>query len=293
MNCYTWGRFNVGQCLEQIKKTSIRMVELPAEQTRPGSLIPELMVNAPLGGEWQYSLPDLKELLAKDGFRVDGIAVFGYTGYPGSAAFIKRRIDFAEALGAETLVLGCHHKALSHAAQASGREEAQAQKDARSFIYSMLREVGDYAAGKGIRIALEIHAGVTANAADALRTMKEVNRPNVGINFDTANIIYYSESLDAMGYAESLESLAKHVFHVHLKDIIRGKTPRENVLPRLGTGEVNFRKVFDILHAAGFCGPFCFEVETFHGATASDDISAYHADLAASIEHIRALGEFD
>ena len=100
MNCFTWGRFNVAQCLEQIKKTPIRMVELPAEQTRPGSLIPELMVNAPLGGEWQYSLPDLKELLAKDGFRVGGVAVFGYTGYPGSADFIKRRIDFAVSLGA-------------------------------------------------------------------------------------------------------------------------------------------------------------------------------------------------
>ncbi|MEW6357191.1 MAG: sugar phosphate isomerase/epimerase family protein [Planctomycetota bacterium] len=288
MNCYTWGRFTVAQCLEQIKKTPIRMVELPAEQTRPGSLIPELMLNAPLGGAWQYSLPDLKDLLARDGFQVDSVAVFGFTGYPGSADFIKQRIDFACALGAGIIVLGCHHKALHHLTPGS---EAQEQKDARAFMYSMLRDVGDYAAGKNIKIALEIHGGVTANAEEAIRTMEEVNRKNVGINFDTANILYYNDALDSDGAAEALESLAGHVFHVHLKDIVRGKTRKENVLPRLGTGEVDFRRVFDILHAANFYGPFSFEVETFHGATKSDDIAPYHEDLLASIEYIRSIGE--
>ena len=75
MNCYTWGKFDVAQCLEQIQKTPIRMVELPAEQTRPGSLIPELMVDEPLGGDWRHSIADLKTLLAKDGFQAEAIAV--------------------------------------------------------------------------------------------------------------------------------------------------------------------------------------------------------------------------
>ena len=70
MNCYTWGRYNVAQCLEQVRQTPLRMLELPVEQSRPGCLIPELMVAAPLGGQWQYSLPDLKALLARDGFKV-------------------------------------------------------------------------------------------------------------------------------------------------------------------------------------------------------------------------------
>jgi sugar phosphate isomerase/epimerase len=169
---------------------------------------------------------------------------------------------------------------------------AAKEKQIRAFIYSMLREVGDYAADRNIKIAIEIHGGITANAAEALRTMEEVSRENVGINFDTANILYYNEALDPAGAARELESLAGHVLHVHLKDIVRGKTPREHVLPRLGKGEVNFRKVFDILHAAGFYGPFSFEVETFHGATKSDDIQEYQQDLLASVEYIKSLGEF-
>ncbi len=63
------------------------------------------------------------------------------------------------------------------------------------------------------------------------------------------------------------------------------------MLPRLGQGEVDFRGTFDLLHAAGFTGPFSFEVETFHRATQSDSIEDYHADIVASIEYLKSLGE--
>ncbi len=292
MNCYTWGRFDVAQCLAQIRETPIRLLELPVEQTRPKSLIPELMIEAPLGGNWQYSFPDFKALLAKDGFAAESIAVFGYTGYPGAEAWIKRRIDFAARLGARTLVLGCYHRALGHSPEPPTPQQLREQVEARSFIYAMLRDLADYAAPRNVRIALEIHGGVMANAAEALRTMKEVGRENVGVNFDTANIYFYNAGLDAAGAARELAALAKPVFHVHLKDIIRGKTQSGHVLCRLGQGEVDFRKVFEILHEVGFYGPFSFEVETFHGATKSEDIRDYHTDLLTSIEYLRSIGEF-
>ena len=293
MNCYTWGEFNLAECLAQIKNTPLRKLELPVEQIRPNSLIPELMVDAPLEGEWQYSLPDLKQLLASGGFKVESLDVFGYIGYPGGAGIIKRRIDFAQALGAETIVLGCYHKAFLRSIAGLEATGSQTEKEVRAFLYSLLREVGDYAAQRGIRIALEIHGGIMANAAQALRTMREVNRENVGINFDTANILFYNETLSAADAAEELEAVAAHVFHVHLKDIIRGKTNSEHLMPPLGQGEVDFRRVFDILHAADFYGPFSFEVETFHGVTQSEDIGDYQEDLLASIEYIKSLGEFD
>ena len=298
MNSYSYGQFDLAQCLEQIRKTPIRMLELPVEQSRPNSLIPELMVEAPLGGEWQYSLPDLKELLAKDGFRAESLDIFGYMGYQGSEPIIKRRIDFAERLGAKTIVLGCFHEALGHTAKTSAGGESQAAKEARAYIYSMLRNVADYAAPKDIRIALEIHGGITANAQEALRTMHEVNRENLGINFDVANILIYNRDMDAAGAARELQSLVKHVFHVHLKDVIRKpgeEKPGEElyVNPPLGQGEVDFRKAFDILHDAGFYGPFAFEIETFQSDSAVNDINAYQQDMLTSIEYLRSIGEFD
>ena len=293
LNSFTWGRFDLAQCLEQIKKTPIHQVELPVEQVRPKSLVPELMIEAPLGGQWQYSFPDLQALLARDGFHAESVDLFGYTGYPGAENIIKRRIDFAHRLGARTLVLGCNHKALSHPAGDAARAGAQDEKKARSFMYAMLRDAAAYGARKNVRIALEIHGGITANAAEALRTMKEVGHPNLGINFDTGNILYYNETFSSDDAARELQALAGHVFHVHLKDIVRGKTKAEHTLPRLGRGEVNFRRVFDILHEAGFFGPFSFEVETFHGVTKSENIGDYLDDLLASIEHVRSLGEFN
>jgi sugar phosphate isomerase/epimerase len=289
MNSYTWGRFDLAECLEQIRRTPIRNVELPVELSRPKCLIPELMVDAPLGGRWQYSFPDLKALLAKDGFQADSVDVFGHTGYAGSEKIIRRRVDFAHRLGAKILVLGCHHHALHDLKP--GQETAE-QKAARLGIYAILRDVADHAAKLDVKIALEIHGGVTANAAESLRTIREVGRPNLGINFDVANILIYNRQLDAAGAARELEALAPHVFHVHLKDVVREPGGSKFHMPRLGQGEVDFRRAFDILHRAGFYGPFSFEVETFHGATESNDIRDYHKDLVASIEYIRSLGEF-
>ncbi|MFZ2640745.1 MAG: sugar phosphate isomerase/epimerase family protein [Verrucomicrobiia bacterium] len=291
LNCFTWGRFDLAQCIDQIKKTPIRQLEVPVEQARPKSLVPELMVDAPLGGDWRYSFPDLQSLIARDGFSVESVDLFGYTGYPGAENIIKRRIDFAQRLGARTLVMGCHHKALSHAAGASTASATKVENDARDFIYSMLRDVAAYGAQRNVRIALEIHGGIMANAAEALRTMKEVGHSNLGINFDTANILFYNEAFNADDAARELRALARHVFHVHLKDIIRGKTKATHTLPRLGRGEVDFKRVFTILHEAGFFGPFSFEVETFHGVTKSDDIGDYLNDLLASIDYVRSLGE--
>jgi sugar phosphate isomerase/epimerase len=293
MNSYSWGRFDLAQCLSQIRQTPIRLLELPVEQSRPNCLIPELMVDAPVGGAWKYSVPDLQDLLAKDHFRVDSVDVFGYTGYRGAEGIIKRRIDFAQRLGASIVVLGCHHAALRSAWGAAARGESPEQKEARTGIYAILRDVADYAKPKGVKIALEIHGGVTANVTEALRTLREVDRDNVGINFDTANLLIYNRELDAAAAARDLQLLAKHVLHVHLKDVVRRPGEEKFVMPRLGQGEVDFRKIFDTLHDAGFFGPFSFEVETFHGATVSDDIRAFHQDLLASIEYVRSLGEFD
>lgn len=291
LNSYTWGRFDLAECLAQIKQTPVRRVEVPVEQTRPKSLIPELMVDAPLSGQWQYSLPDLRALLAADGFVVDSVDVFGFLGYPGGADIIKRRVDFAVALGCDMIVLGCHREDLPAPAAGETLPDNAETRAARAFCYGLLREVGQYAATCGVRLALEVHGALMGSVAEALRTMQEVGLPNVGVNLDTANILFYNESQPASYGLEAAEALAPYITHVHLKDIIRGKQRAEHVLPRLGQGEVDFQGTFDVLHAAGFTGPFSLEVETFHRATQSDSIEDYHADIVASIEYLKSLGE--
>lgn len=70
-----------------------------------------------------------------------------------------------------------------------------------------------------------------------------------GVNYDLGN----SASL---GYdaAEEWASYGDRVIHVHLKDRVRGGT----TVP-LGTGDVDFHKVFKAIHAAGYAGHFVMQ----------------------------------
>ena len=282
MNCYTCGQFDLAQCLEQIRKTSFRKIELPVWALyNPKVLIPEFMVDAPLGGQWQYSFPDLKQLLAKDGFQVECVCIVGHlAGYPGAESIIKRRIDFAERLGVKIINLAC-----------CDFNPPESIEKHRESTYSMLRNVGRYAAEKGIRIAVETWGGIARNAKEAIRTMREVGLSNVGINIDTGNVLLGNPDMDAASLADELQQLVKHVIYVHLKDVRRKKGDRP-VITVLGEGEIDFRKIFDILHNAGFYGPFDFDLETTR-ASQSGDIRESQKDLLASIEYLRSLGEFD
>jgi sugar phosphate isomerase/epimerase len=127
------------------------------------------------------------------------------------------------------------------------------------------------------------------NAEAALATVRAIDRPNVGINFDTANLLYYNAECDP---AAELEAMAAHVSHVHLKDILRGATLAEHRFPPFGQGEVDFPAVFDILHRAGFYGPFSFEVESYYYNEGTDDIQDCQEDLMVSMEHLRSIGQF-
>ncbi|MEW6355582.1 MAG: sugar phosphate isomerase/epimerase family protein [Planctomycetota bacterium] len=277
MNNYGWGQFDVAQCLEQIKKTPIRKVELPAAQTRPNAFVPEIMLNEPMGGAkgWKFSIPDLKDLLARGGFETDSVDVFGkWLGKKGEN-LIKTRIDFAADLGAPFIVLGMPHELTD---------------ETRNAHYALVREMADHAATRNVRIALEIHGGMMRNAQEISRTMQEVGGENVGVNWDTANIVHYNPDCD---WAAELKAVARHVIHVHLKDIKRDGATNRFKHPRLGEGMINFRKVFDILHSVDFYGPFSFELETFHGATITDDIAVYHEDVLASFAHLESIGEFN
>ena len=90
----------------------------------------------------------------------------------------------------------------------------------RAKVIASLRSVATYASDRGIRLALETHAGPTKNGRAARRFLEEVAHPNVGYNYDTGNIVYYNDGVDP---AEDVREIAERVVHVHLKDTQGGK----------------------------------------------------------------------
>jgi inosose dehydratase len=156
----------------------------------------------------------------------------------------------------------------------------------RNLIWQRLRAAGDVAAQGGVKIAMETHPDLMANGDVGRQTMESVKHPNVQVNFDTANIHYYNQGIDG---AEELKKVLEHVASVHLKDTT-GKY-RTWDFPALGTGIVDFAKIFSILSERGFSGPYTMELEGTEGKTFSEtERIAYVADSVAHLKSIGALG---
>jgi sugar phosphate isomerase/epimerase len=86
----------------------------------------------------------------------------------------------------------------------------------------------------------------------------KLNRPNVGVNFDPANMILY----DKGDPIPSLRALAPWLKQCHIKDARRTRTPGtwgEEVTT--GTGEVDWPAFFQVLRELGFAGFCCIERE--------------------------------
>lgn len=151
----------------------------------------------------------------------------------------------------------------------------------REVTYQRLRKIGDKAAVHGITVCLETHPILCHNGDEALKTMEGVNHDNIRVNYDTANIYYYNENIDAV---VELKKVAKYVKSVHLKDT-DGK-PRSFNFPPIGDGIVNFPEIFRILNGVGFHGPFTFELESTRGEEMA-------AALEKSVNYLRRTGCID
>lgn len=124
-------------------------------------------------------------------------------------------------------------------------------------VREMVRLVCDYAAANGQTFALETGQ---EPAPILLEFFKDVNRTNLRINFDPANMILYGTG-DPI---EALQVLAPHVISVHAKD---GKWPPADVPGSLGTeyalgqGDVGMERFVAKLREVGYTNPMNIERE--------------------------------
>ena len=133
------------------------------------------------------------------------------------------------------------------------------------YVYGRLQNIGDAAAEHGVIVVLETHPDLVTNSQVAIETMAGVAHPNVRVNFDTANLYYYNEGIDAV---EELARIAPYVGAVHLKDTNGGY--RTWHFPALGRGVVDFGALFELLDAVEFSGPMALELEGVEGEALSE-----------------------
>jgi L-ribulose-5-phosphate 3-epimerase len=123
-------------------------------------------------------------------------------------------------------------------------------------VVTAIREVAEHCAGNGQSFLMETGQETPTTV---LRTIKDVDKPNLGVGLDTANLILYGKA----NPVDAVDILGSYIRSVHAKD---GKWPTnpeklgEEVL--IGTGLVDFKQVFTKLHRLGYRGAISIERET-------------------------------
>lgn len=157
---------------------------------------------------------------------------------------LKEIADFARLLGVDAV--GLHLGFIPH----------DPADPLRAEVVRVTQEVCDYCAAIGQRLHLETGQ---ETAETLLAFMADVERENLFVNFDPANMILY-------GSGEPLEALQRvgpFVRSVHCKDAQWAQRPgaewgRE--VP-LGEGDVNMEQFLITLHQIGYQGPLTIERE--------------------------------
>lgn len=155
-------------------------------------------------------------------------------------------------------------------------------------VRDLVRRICDYAAKYDIVFGLETGQ---EPAASLLHFLEDVDRPNLKLNFDPANLILYGTSEPIA----ALELVGKHVVSVHAKD---GNWPDPTKPGTLGTemplgqGSVGMANFVNTLKKVGYTGPLTIEREVALDQDMDDRHQAKLAhvdDIKAAIELLRSL----
>ena len=153
----------------------------------------------------------------------------------------KKAIDLCARMGIEIMntAIGGHYSE---------------EEDEAGFMVN-IHELADYAAVRDVAIGLEIHGIITGTGQLAAPVIEKIDRPNVRINYDTANCEFWGgvEAEADLPYA------LPYLVHCHLKDTVGGYRVWD--FPAIGKGQVNFKKLLKILKKGDYKGPFTVEIE--------------------------------
>ena len=148
-----------------------------------------------------------------------------------------------------------------------------------SSFAKMLRRLAETAdVFKAANITLGLETG-QETAPVLVQLLQKLKRPNVGVNFDPANMILY----DKGNPIAALRVLGPWIRQVHIKDARRTKVPGtwgEEVTA--GTGEVDWQAFFATLRELNYTGDFVVEREAG---------SQRVADVRAAREMVGKMGE--
>jgi L-ribulose-5-phosphate 3-epimerase len=259
LNTNTYHTYTLDEALEGTAKGGFKYVELSA--------VRGWTEHVPLDGS-EADYREIKAKLAHWGLKPSALS--GHSDLTTKDGLIdaKKAVDLCEVFELTILntAIGGH---------------ASQDEDKSAFMGNIF-DLADYAAARGIKIGLEIHGDIMANAKLSIPLIEEIDRPNVLINYDTANCEFYGDT----AAADEMAFVAPYLVHVHLKDKVGPKRVWD--FPAIGEGHVAFSRVLEILSEEKYTGPFGVEIE-FQGLP-WPPLQEVHRSVKASYDNLCKLG---
>ena len=145
----------------------------------------------------------------------------------------------------------------------------------QAFI-SDLKQIVQFAAEQGQDFLLEIGSEPVPGLK---RMLADVGMPNMGINFDPANFLWYGSDVPA----NMLRTMPEAIKVVHCKDANPALPGQPHGLETvLGLGSTRFAELLTALVKTGFSGPLIFERELPFGPE-------QEADVKDAVQFIKAI----
>ena len=251
-----------------------------------------------------YTLDEALEGIAKAGFKyVELSAVRGWTEHvplEATAADIAEIKAKLAHWGLTASALSGHSDLTTAAGLADGKKAVElcpqfgltimntaigghySENEDKAAFMGNIHELADYAAARGVQISLEVHGDIMGSGALSIPLIQEIGRANVGINYDTANCVFYGgvQAVDDIG------PCVPYLKHVHLKDTRGGY--RDWDFPAVGEGKVDFAAILKILAEKGYTAPFSVEIE-FSGLP-WPPVEEVHRSMKVSYATLSELG---
>ncbi|MCM3484754.1 sugar phosphate isomerase/epimerase family protein [Kocuria rosea] len=182
-------------------------------------------------------------------------------------AYTKRTIDAAADLEVPMVCLGLHDPFTEPQKQATwfwlaeGAEDEETPEN-REKAAARFRELGEYAAERGVSVSLEMYEGTFLGTADSsVQLVIAVDLPNVGLCPDIGNIVRLHREVE--DWREMLTKMLPHTNYWQLKNYFRDHDPATGSYASapapLALGFIDYREAIGMALEAGFDGPMCVE----------------------------------
>lgn len=195
-----------------------------------------------------------------------------------SVSYLRRTIDAAVVLGTRTVSAGLHRALTPDQESAEwfwlveGATDPIGDSVVWDLAVSRLREVGEYAAERGIAISLEMYEDTyLGSAASAVNLVRDIGLANVGLNPDVGNLIRLHRPIE--DWKHVLRETLPYANYWHIKNYYRDHDPRTGayftVPAAAESGLIDYRWALEYALATGFEGAICVEHYGGDGLTQS------------------------